>query len=107
MAIATAPIGPEPTIAELIAARPHLSMHAIDGLIVEDVPLNAIADAVGTPAWVYSAGTMRRRYRSFAAALSEAGLEAHIHYAMKANDRLSVLRLFAREGAGVDVVSEG
>jgi len=107
MANAAALTGPEPTIAELIAARPSLSMHAMDGLLLEDVALNAIADAVGTPVWVYSAGTMRRRYRMFASALSEAGLEAHIHYAMKANDRLAVLRLLAREGAGVDVVSEG
>ena len=46
---------PEPTIAELIAARPHLTMHAMDGLVIDDVPLNRIADAVGTPTWVYSA----------------------------------------------------
>ena len=98
---------PEPSIGELIAARPHLAMHAMDGLVIDDVPLNSIADAVGTPTWVYSARSMRGRYRSLAAALSDAGLDAHIHYAMKANDRLAVLRLFAAEGAGVDVVSEG
>ena len=39
----------EPTAAELIATRPHLSMHAMDGLVMDDVPLNAIADAAGTP----------------------------------------------------------
>ena len=98
---------PDPTVSELIAARPHLSMHAMDGLTMDDVPLNAIADGAGTPVWVYSAAAMRRRYRMFAAALSDAGLDGHIHYAMKANDRLAVLRLFAREGAGADVVSEG
>ncbi len=98
---------PEPSIGELIAARPHLAMHAMDGLVIDDVPLNSIGDAVGTPTWVYSAASMRGRYRSLAAALSEVGLDAHIHYAMKANDRLAVLRLFAAEGAGVDVVSEG
>jgi diaminopimelate decarboxylase len=98
---------PDPTAAELIAARPHLSMHAMDGLVMDDVPLHAIADAVGTPVWAYSASTMRRRYRTLAGALRDAGLDAHIHYAMKANDRLAVLRLFAAEGAGADVVSEG
>jgi diaminopimelate decarboxylase len=97
----------EPTTAELIATRPHLSMHAMDGLVMDDVPLNAIADAAGTPVWVYSATAMRRRYRAFATALADAKLNAHIHYAMKANDRLAVLRLFASEGAGADVVSEG
>jgi len=97
----------EPTVAELIAARPHLAMHAMDGLVIDDIPLNAIVDAVGTPVWVYSASAMRRRYRTLVGALTDAGVRAHIHYAMKANDRLAVLRLFAAEGAGADVVSEG
>src|SRR5690348_1255470 len=97
----------DPTAAELIAARPHLSMHAMDGMLIDDVPLNRIADEVGIPVWVYSASSMRRRYRMLAAALTDAGLNADIHYAVKANDRLAVLRLFAREGAGADVVSGG
>src|SRR3974390_1859456 len=100
MAASSTPDTPEPTTAELIAARPHLAMHAMDGLVIDDVPLNAIADGVGTPVWVYSASAMRRRYRMLAAALADAGLDAHIHYAMKANDRLAVLRLFARPGRG-------
>jgi diaminopimelate decarboxylase len=98
---------PEPTAAELIAARPHLSMHAMDGLLLDAVPLNRIADAVGTPTWVYSATAMRTRYRALADALAQAGLDAHVHYAMKANDHLAVLRVLAREGAGADVVSAG
>ena len=95
----------EPTAAELIAARAHLSMHAMDGLVLEGVPLNAIADAMDTPVWVYGGGTARLRYRRLAAALN--GLQTHIHYAVKANDHLAMLRVFAREGAGADVVSEG
>ena len=55
---------PEPTVAELIAARPHLSMHAMDGLVMDGVPLIAIAESEGTPVWVYSAAAMRRRYRT-------------------------------------------
>ncbi len=97
----------DPTIAELIAARPHLAMHAMDGLLVEGVPLNAIADAVGTPSWVLSAGSIRARLASLRAALGGAGLPAGIHYAVKANDHLAILRLMAREGAGADVVSGG
>jgi len=98
---------PEPDIAALIAAHPHLTMHAMDGLLMDGVPLQGVADALGTPTWVYSAATMRRRYRAMTEALAQAGLDAHIHYAVKANDRLAVLRVFAREGAGADVVSEG
>jgi diaminopimelate decarboxylase len=98
---------PDPTSAELIAGRPHLAMNTMDGLLIDDVPLNAIADAIGTPVWVYSASAIRRRYRILASALSDAGVDAHVHYAVKANDRLAVLRLLAAEGAGADVVSEG
>jgi diaminopimelate decarboxylase len=98
---------PDPTIAELIAARPHLRLHAMDGLVMEDVPLNRVADAVGTPTWVYSAGALRTRYRALTTALRDAGLDAHAHYAVKANDHLAILALLGREGAGADVVSEG
>jgi diaminopimelate decarboxylase len=100
-----APESTDPTIAELLAARPQLSMHAMDGLLLEGVPLARIAEALGTPVWVYSTGTMRTRLAELQTAL--AGLDAHIHYAVKANDHLAVLRLFAKEGCGADVVSEG
>ena len=96
---------PDPTTAELIAARPHLSMHAMDGLLMEGVPLNAIADAVGSPTWVLSANCIRGRLRQLGDAM--AGLPLHIHYAVKANDHLAVLRLVAQGGAGADVVSGG
>ena len=95
----------EPDVAALIAARPHLSMNALDGLAVEGVPLSHIANALGTPVWVYSAGTMRGRLAELKAALAD--LDAHVHYAVKANDHLAVLRVFAHGGAGADVVSEG
>jgi diaminopimelate decarboxylase len=104
---AAAPPADDPTPAELIAARPGLAMHAMDGLLFAGVPLNAIADAVGTPTWVYAAPVMRARYRALAGALAAAGLDASVHYAVKANDHLAVLDTFAREGAGADVVSEG
>src|SRR5689334_5288926 len=107
MAATSDDTSPDPTIAELIAVRPHLRMHAMDGLVMEDVPLERIADAVGTPTWVYSAGTLRSRYRALTAALRDAGLDAHPHYAVKANDHLAILALLGREGAGADVVSEG
>lgn len=95
----------DPSTAELLAARPHLSMHVMDGLLLEGVTLGSIADALGTPVWVYGAGTIRARARRLIAALD--GLDARIHYAVKANDHLAVLDLLRREGAGADVVSLG
>ncbi|MBV9655866.1 MAG: diaminopimelate decarboxylase, partial [Acetobacteraceae bacterium] len=82
-------------------------MDAMDGLLLEGVPLNAIADALGTPTWVYGAGTIRTRLQRLRAALAGAGLDAEVHYAVKANDHLAVLAVFAAAGAGADVVSEG
>jgi diaminopimelate decarboxylase len=93
----------EPDAAELIAARPFLSRHAADGLVLEDVPLAAIAEQFGTPCWVYGAGVLRARYRRLAAALPGVA----IHYAVKANDHAAVIAVLAAEGAGADVVSIG
>lgn len=97
----------DPSFAELIAGRPHLSSHAMDGLTMEEVPLAAIAREVGTPTWVYSAGALRRRYRALDAALRDAGVPAEIHFAVKANPNLAVLRTLRDCGAGADVVSGG
>jgi diaminopimelate decarboxylase len=97
----------DPTGAELIAARPHMRMHAMDGLLIEDVPLNRIADAVGTPCWVYSAAAMRARARGLRAAMADTGLDVSLHYAVKANDHLAILRIFRAEAFGADVVSGG
>jgi diaminopimelate decarboxylase len=99
--------GPEPDLADLLAARPAFAMHAQDGLCFEDVPLNAIADRHGTPVWVYGAGSMRARYAALQAALTAQELDVHIHYAVKANDHLAILDIFRRLGAGADVVSLG
>ena len=97
----------DPDLADLLAARPALAMHAMDGLLLEGVPLNAVADEVGTPTWVLSASTIRARLAALRHALDDAGLPAAIHYAVKANDHLAVLRLVAQGGAGADVVSAG
>ena len=75
-------------------------------LYVEDVPLSTIADAVGTPVYVYSAATLRRHARVFREGLREVG-PVHLAYAIKANPNLAVLRVLADEGYGADVVSAG
>ena len=97
----------DPSVQELIALRPWLRHDAMDGLLLDGVPLAGIADAVGTPTWVYSAATMRARYKALTGAMTEAGLDVHVHYAVKANDSRAVLALFGDQGAGADVVSGG
>ncbi|WP_428378143.1 diaminopimelate decarboxylase [Lichenicoccus sp.] len=98
---------PDPTLDELLGRRPHVSMHAVSGLMLDDVPLRAVADALGTPVWVTGADTLRARYRELAGAFREAALAVSVHYAVKANDHLAVLRVLQAEGAGADVVSGG
>ncbi|HTU43952.1 MAG TPA: diaminopimelate decarboxylase [Bryobacteraceae bacterium] len=74
-------------------------------LACEDVPLDAIAHAHGTPAYIYSRQAMVHRFRSYRNALT--GLPHRICYSVKANSNLAVLATFAREGAGFDIVSGG
>jgi diaminopimelate decarboxylase len=74
-------------------------------LTMGGVSLVAIAEQVGTPAFVYNAETIRARYRSLDAAL--AGVPHRICYAVKANSNLAVLRMLRELGAGVDIVSSG
>ncbi len=77
-----------------------------DGEIhVEDVALARIAEAVGTPAYVYSSRAMEEAYVGYREAFE--GLDASICYALKANSSLAVIRTFAALGAGADVVSGG
>jgi diaminopimelate decarboxylase len=77
-----------------------------DGALhAEGVPLARIAEAVGTPAYVYSSATLVHHYRTFAAAFADR--RATVCYAVKANSNQAVLRTLAREGAGADVLSEG
>lgn len=74
-------------------------------LCAEDVPLDDIAAATGTPFYCYATATLERHYRVFADAFS--GVPATVLYSLKSNANLAVVRTFARLGAGADVVSAG
>mgnify|MGYP006273996135 CR=1 FL=1 len=71
----------------------------------EDVPLGAIAEAVGTPCYVYSTATMTRHVRVIDEAFTD--IPSLIAYSVKANGNLAVLATLARLGCGADVVSGG
>jgi len=74
-------------------------------LYCEDVDLARVAEEVGTPTYVYSAGTILDHYKRLDAAL--APLDHLICYAVKANSNGAVLKLLADVGAGFDIVSGG
>lgn len=72
-------------------------------LACDGVPLSAIADAAGTPTYVYSAAAIRARYRAIDDAF--AGYPHRLHYALKANSSLALVRLLKTIGSAVDANS--
>ncbi|GLU34396.1 diaminopimelate decarboxylase [Trinickia caryophylli] len=78
----------------------------VDGVLhAEGVSAVALADQFGTPLYVYSRAELTRAYGAYAQAC--AGRRASVHFAVKANSNLAVLNVFARLGAGFDIVSGG
>ncbi len=69
------------------------------------IPVSAIAEAIGTPTYIYSADGIRSSYRRLERAFSPLG--AHPHYAVKATSNLHICRLLRELGASMDVVSGG
>jgi diaminopimelate decarboxylase len=83
---------------------PHFTR--INGVLhLEGVSLHALAAEHGTPTYAYSAAAITHAYQAYNQALK--GRKARIHYALKANTNLSVLKLLHELGAGFDIVSAG
>src|SRR4030066_15268 len=71
----------------------------------EGIPIQQIAEKVGTPFYLYSYQTLVRHFTVFDEAFK--GIPHLVCYSAKANSNLSLLRLFVNLGGGVDVVSGG
>lgn len=77
-----------------------------DGVLhAEGVSAVSLAEQFGTPLYVYSRDALTKAWHAYADAC--AGRRATVHVAVKANSNLAVLNLFARMGAGFDIVSGG
>ena len=74
-------------------------------LWVEDVSLASLAQAHGTPLFVYSQAAMLHALAAYQKGL--AGRRHQICYAMKANSSLAILQTLVRAGCGLDIVSGG
>jgi diaminopimelate decarboxylase len=74
-------------------------------LVCSGVPLNEIAERVGTPVFAYNAEAIRSRYRTLDDSL--APVPHRICFAVKANSNVAVLRILRDLGAGADIVSGG
>jgi diaminopimelate decarboxylase len=74
-------------------------------MFAEGVPLKRIAREVGTPAYVYSLATLNRHFRVFDQAFAK--VPHIVCFSVKANSNLALLRAFAKQGSGFDIVSGG
>jgi diaminopimelate decarboxylase len=74
-------------------------------MFAEGVPVKRIANEVGTPAYIYSLATLKRHYQVFDRAFAK--VPHIVCFSVKANSNLALLRAFANEGSGFDIVSGG
>ena len=75
------------------------------GLLCDSVTVESIVEGVGTPAYIYSARSIRNAYRAIDDAF--AAYPHAIHYALKANSTLAIVRLLRSLGSRVDANSRG
>ncbi len=75
------------------------------GLFVEDVCVKEIAEAYGTPAYVYSKNAVLDAFQSYKRGLE--GIPHIVAYAVKANGNHAILQTLAQAGAGADLTSGG
>ena len=78
---------------------------ATPALHADSIALAELAERFGTPLYVYSATTIRKRIQEFQRAFR--GTDHLLCYSVKANSNLSILRMLAKLGCGFDVVSGG
>ena len=83
----------------------HHFQYREDELFCEAVPVAKIAEAVGTPFYLYSHATLKRHFEAFDSAFT--GADRIICFSAKANTSRAILRLFAGMGGGLDIVSGG
>lgn len=80
--------------------------HFQDGeLWCEEVPVRRVAEATGTPVYIYSHKTLKRHFHVFDQAFAD--MKHIICFSVKANSNLAILRIFIKEGGGADIVSGG
>lgn len=74
-------------------------------LQLEHIPIAQIVQQYGTPCYIYSTAELIKQWQAFSESLNP--YPHQICYAVKANSNLSLLSLFAKQGAGFDIVSGG
>ena len=74
-------------------------------LNVQGIKIVALTEKYGTPLFIYDTGFMKERYEVFQNTVKD--VKGNIHYAVKANDSVNIIKFFGKLGAGADIVSIG
>ncbi|MEW6108606.1 MAG: diaminopimelate decarboxylase [Nitrospirota bacterium] len=83
----------------------HFFQYKENELYAEEVSVKKLAEKYGTPLYIYSYRTLLRHYKAYDDAYKN--FPHIICYALKANTNSAILRLFAKNGSGADIVSGG
>lgn len=83
----------------------HFFKYRADELYAEEVPVKKLAERYGTPLYIYSYNTLSRHFRAYDDAFND--YPHIICFAIKSNSNTAILRLFAKNGGGADIVSGG
>ena len=74
-------------------------------LNVQGIKLDSLTEKYGSPLFIYDTGLMKERYELFLNTVKS--VKGNIHYAVKANDSVNIIKFFGKLGAGADIVSIG
>ena len=74
-------------------------------LNVQGIKIDDLAEKYGTPLFIYDTGLMKERFEVFLNTVNI--VKGNIHYAVKANDSVNIIKFFGKLGAGADIVSIG
>jgi diaminopimelate decarboxylase len=83
----------------------HLFQYRGEELFAEDLAVTTLAETYGTPLYIYSYNTLLRHFRAYTSAFQD--YPHIICFALKANSNIAILRLFAKNRGGADIVSGG
>lgn len=85
----------------------HLQVNEKNHLSIGGVDCVSLVEQFGSPLYVLNAGKALARFREIQDAFNSFGVAVKVHFAMKANSSLALLKLLSAEGAGIDAVSGG
>ncbi len=76
-----------------------------NNLSVQNIDVVRLIEKYGSPLYIYDGDLIRKSYLNLKKAIKP--INGNVHYAVKANDNLGIIKLLSQLGCGADVVSIG